>query len=411
MKKYFLAVEGALPGRRAFAIVDGLRIGRSTDNDIALSGYDVSRRHAVIRVVGGKPVLKDLGSGNGTSVNGERVDQITLANGDRIRIGSVYMKVFEGEPPVETEHQKQTVINAVATSQSLTALLERKQGRMSASEVNLIRALKQELDKGREIQRDFLPRTLPELESWEISACFQPAMRVAGDFYDFFLLPGGLLALVIADVCDKGVGAAQFVSVIRTLLRLFSGEIKMEYHSAADANRRPGHSDGSPSEQDRVRIKALQAVSMTNDYIVREHGDLCMYATLFFGVLDPMNGQLSYINAGHEPLFVLNPDGTHTTLKPKGLPVGMQPGEKDFDIQNVRLEAGQILLGYTDGLIDAETEDGKLFSRKRLVSILQKPFPSATGLIEHLKSELNRHLRGANQSDDITMIAIQRKAV
>ena len=399
-----------MPGKRAFAIGDGLKIGRGADNDIALFGYDVSRHHAVIQVVDGKPVLKDLESGNGTLVNGERIERITLAHGDRVRVGSVYMKVFEGELPAETEHQKQTVINAVTTSQSLTALLERKHGRMSISEVNLIRALKEQLDKGREIQRDFLPRTLPELESWEISACFQPAMRVAGDFYDFFFLPGGFLALVIADVCDKGVGAAQFVSVIRTLLRLFSGEIKMEEFLASDKNRRFDHSDGSPSEQDRMRIKALQAVSMTNDYIVREHGDLCMYATLFFGVLDPMNGQLSYINAGHEPLFVLNPDGTHMTLKPKGLPVGLQAGEKTFEIQNVRLEPGQILLGYTDGLVDAGAEDGELFSRKRLVSILQKPFSSATGLIDHLKSELNCHVRGAPPSDDITMIAIQRKA-
>jgi sigma-B regulation protein RsbU (phosphoserine phosphatase) len=180
--------------------------------------------------------------------------------------------------------------------------------------------------------------------------------------------------------------------------------------SASHKNRGAEHSEVNESELNAVRLRALQAVTMTNDYIVREHGDLCMYATLFFGVLDPKNGQLGYINAGHEPLFVLNPDGTHMTLKPKGLPVGMQTGEKAFDIQNVRLEAGQILLGYTDGLIDAETEDGKLFSRKRLVSILQKPFSSATGLIEHLKSELNHYLRGANQSDDITMIALQRKA-
>lgn len=398
-----------MPGKRAFALRDGLKIGRGKDNDIALFGYDVSRRHAVIQVVDGKLVLTDLGSGNGTFVNGERVDRKTLSNGDRMRIGSVYMKVFRGKPPVENEHQKKTVINAVAVAQSLTALMEKKQERMSTSEIKFIRTVKRQLDKGRDIQRDFLPRTFPKLDNWEMSACFQPAMRVAGDFYDFFLLPGGFLGLVIADVCDKGVGAAQFVSVIRTLLRLFSGATQMEDFLASDKNQRDGHSFGSQSEQNMARLKALQAVSMTNDYILREHGDLCMFATLFFGVLDHRNGQLSYINAGHEPLFVLNPEGIHMALKPKGLPVGMQPEEMTYNIQDVQLETGQILLGYTDGLIDAEAEGGELFSRKRLVSVLQKPFTSATGLIEHLKSELNNHLGGARPSDDITMIAIRRK--
>jgi sigma-B regulation protein RsbU (phosphoserine phosphatase) len=410
MKKHFLIVEDALPGKKAFPIGGRLAIGRGADNDVRLFGYDVSRRHAEIRVIDGRPVIVDLGSRNGTFVNGERIDRAALTNGDRVRIGSTHIEIFKGAPPVETDPEEQTVLNAVASGRDLAAMLEKNHGLLGGPEAQALRALIGQLEKGCEIQRDFLPRSLPEVDGWEISACYQPALRVGGDFYDFFQLPSGLLAFAIADVCDKGVGAAQFVSVIRTLLRLFAGDARMELPLGADENRTAGLPDGDRPEHDRVLAKALQAVNLSNHYLLREHGELCMYATLFFGVLDPKTGQLSYINAGHEPLFVLAPEGIRAALKPTGLPVGMQPEGVRFDIRNIGLAAGQMLLGYTDGLIDAETKGGELFSRKRLAALLGQPFSSAGRLIDALKSELSRHLEGNPPPDDITLIAIRRKA-
>ena len=89
------------------------------------------------------------------------------------------------------------------------------------------RALDAELEKGRQIQKEFLPRELPRLPGWDLAACFHPARQVAGDFYDEFVLPNGCLAVVIGDVCDKGVGSALFMALIRSLIRVFTGKISL----------------------------------------------------------------------------------------------------------------------------------------------------------------------------------------
>jgi sigma-B regulation protein RsbU (phosphoserine phosphatase) len=89
------------------------------------------------------------------------------------------------------------------------------------------RALDAELEKGKQIQKEFLPHELPRLPGWELAACFHPARQVAGDFYDGFVLPNGCLAVVIGDVCDKGVGSALFMALIRSLLRIFTGKISL----------------------------------------------------------------------------------------------------------------------------------------------------------------------------------------
>lgn len=89
------------------------------------------------------------------------------------------------------------------------------------------KALDNEMEKGRQIQMNFLPNQIPQLPNWEIAACFYPARQVSGDFYDAFLLPGDYMGLVIADVCDKGVGAALFMALFRSLIRVFSGQTRL----------------------------------------------------------------------------------------------------------------------------------------------------------------------------------------
>ena len=84
------------------------------------------------------------------------------------------------------------------------------------------------MEKGKKMQRDFLPDQIPPIQGWEIAACFLPAKQVSGDFYDVFLLPGNLVGLVIADICDKGVGSALFMALFRSLIRVFSGQINLQ---------------------------------------------------------------------------------------------------------------------------------------------------------------------------------------
>ncbi|MGD8391513.1 MAG: SpoIIE family protein phosphatase, partial [Desulfobacterales bacterium] len=217
-------------------------------------------------------------------------------------------------------------------------------------------ALNAELEKGKKIQRDFLPNEIPQVKDWEISTCFHPARQVSGDFYDAFLLPGSYMGLVIADVCDKGVGSALYMALFRSLMRVFSGHISLGEWSSAHSIQK----ENSAGESDLNLM--LQAVSLTNDYISLEHGHETMFATLFFGVLNPATGDLCYINGGHEPLYIIGRSGIKETLKAAGPAVGIMPGAK-FKIQQAKLEPGDILIGYTDGVTEALSPQQRMFSK------------------------------------------------
>ncbi len=155
------------------------------------------------------------------------------------------------------------------------------------------------------------------------------------------------------------------------------------------------------------QINALKAVALTNNYIAQEHGDMTMFATLFFGVLDPATGLLTYINGGHEPLFIVGEAGVKAILKHTGPAVGIVPNTK-FQIQQVQMEPGDILISYTDGVTDARAPNREFFTDKRLRSLLEQPAPSASALLERIKTNLFSHIDNAQQFDDITMLAVQR---
>lgn len=264
-----------------------------------------------------------------------------------------------------------------------------------------------ELEKGREIQLNFLPNKIPQLPNWEIAASFYPARQVAGDFYDAFLLPGGCMGLVIADVCDKGVGAALFMALFRSLIRVFSGHTHLAGFDILGSDEGIDCFIDPQVTTDLDQINALKAVALTNNYIAQEHSDMSMFATLFFGVLNPTTGSLIYINGGHEPLFVIGSTGIKASLKQTGPAVGMMPNMK-FKIQQAQLEPGDILIGYTDGVTDARAPSREFFSDKRLRSLLEQPASSVCVLLERIKTALFAHIDKAQQFDDITMLAVQR---
>jgi len=267
---------------------------------------------------------------------------------------------------------------------------------------NFSKALNAELEKGKKIQLDFLPTEIPQIPGWEISTCFYPARQVSGDFYDAFMLPGDYIGIVIADVCDKGVGSALYMALFRSLMRVFSGQIILGRWSATPSGKK------TKGTSDVNLFRMLQAVSLTNDYISVEHGQESMFATLFFGVLNPFTGELSYINAGHEPPFIIGRPGIKETLKTAGPVVGIVPGA-EFEIHRSYLEPGDILLGYTDGVTEALSPQEKLFSKERFLALLQRPALSATELIQRIQNDLFDHINNAPQFDDITMIAVHRK--
>ena len=272
------------------------------------------------------------------------------------------------------------------------------------------RVLNEELEKGREMQINFLPNQLLQMPGWETAAFFKPARQVAGDFYDVFKLPGGSIGFVVADVCDKGVGAALFMALFRSLIRIFSGQTSLEGSPLTwgDAllDEPAGFADNPPL--DPTHISALKAVQLTNNYIALNHGDLAMFATLFFGILDPATGLLSYISGGHEPLFIVGPGGcVKEHLPATGPSVGIEP-EIGFKIQQAQLEPGDILLGYTDGVTEATAPNDTFYTKERLVSILTAPASSAADLLDRIANSLQEHIGEADAFDDITLLAIRR---
>jgi sigma-B regulation protein RsbU (phosphoserine phosphatase) len=152
----------------------------------------------------------------------------------------------------------------------------------------------------------------------------------------------------------------------------------------------------------------LQAVSLTNDYISEEHGQEVMFATVFFGVLNPATGDLSFINGGHEPPCIIGPSGIKRTLTAKGPVVGIITGA-EFEIQQAQLEYGDSLIGFTDGVTEALSPQKTFFTKERFLSVIEAPVSSASELIERIKTHLFRHIDNAPQFDDITMLAIHRK--
>jgi phosphoserine phosphatase RsbU/P len=263
-----------------------------------------------------------------------------------------------------------------------------------------------EIEKGQKMQRDFLPDSMLQLKGWELAATFLPARQVAGDFYDTFLLPSGGIGLVIADVCDKGVGSALFMALFRSLIRVFSGDTQLGSISI-------GHPDAAKTskavEINLDHVHALRAVRLTNDYVAQNHSNLNMFATLFFGVLDPVTGVLTYINGGHEPVVIINENGIKTLLKSTGPAVGMLPNMK-FRIQQIHLEVGDVLVGYTDGVPEAKSREGKFFTEKKLMALLGEYTQSAQETLDRIEKIVIEHIGGADQFDDITMLAVYRSA-
>jgi phosphoserine phosphatase RsbU/P len=289
------------------------------------------------------------------------------------------------------------------------ACLEKK--RLRDKEQLYLRGLERELEIGRQIQASFLPDKLPQPSGWQIASFFRPAREVAGDFYDLFPLAGGELAgLVVGDVSGKGVGAALFMALFRSLLRAYAERnygMRNEdiSHSAASlALSNSGH----PHSIFRIQAEAaLHTVKDANDYIARTHARASMFATIFFGVLDLGTGSLVYINGGHDPPVLVRQGGSQARLKPTGPAVGLMP-HMQFHAEQAQLEPGDTLVIYTDGVTDAHDPQGGFFTESGLLSLLEEPAPSVGALLQHLELSLNQHIATASQFDDITVLAIRR---
>jgi phosphoserine phosphatase RsbU/P len=262
--------------------------------------------------------------------------------------------------------------------------------------------LRREMSVARSIQRDFLPESLPDVGGMEIQAALHPARDVSGDFYDCFLLTSGEVILVVGDVCDKGVGAALFMALFRSLIR-------------ASADPVGGGAINMIGGRHTMVMQALQSASpadlltrvagFTNDYIARLHGRTNMFATVFLASLEPYSGELVYVNAGHEPALTIAPDGSVEELRPTGPALGMMP-DSHFTAVSRTLEKGHSLLVFTDGLVEAHSPTGEVYGGKRLREVLLAQRGSSAAELVHAVLDSVQTFGGhADAHDDLTLLA------
>ena len=249
----------------------------------------------------------------------------------------------------------------------------------SYDQLSLMRqSTEQELRLARSIQRASLPKEVPTLEGWQISPYYQPAREVGGDFYDFHPLSEGRLGLIVGDATGKGVPAALVMSTTCGMLRL-----------AAQSSSSPG--------------EILQRVNETLFPYIPSN----MFVTCFYAVLDPKSTSLRYANAGHD-LPYLHHSGECEELRARGMPLGLMPG-MGYEEKETILDAGEAVLLYSDGLVEAHDPKGEMFGFLRLRALVAQHGEERTLgnlLLEELYSFVGE---GWEQEDDITLLTLRRQ--
>ena len=239
--------------------------------------------------------------------------------------------------------------------------------------------LETEVQLARQIQQTFLPESLPELAEWELAARWKPARQVGGDFYDVFELPNNQMGLFIADVSDKGVPAALFMALTRTLVHA----AVIETDTPADALRH------------------------VNDLLVPDTKQ-GMFVTAVYAVLDMTTNELTYVNAGHNPPLLVRSNGSQEYLTRTGVALGAAE-DMIYEQVTISLEQDDSLLFYTDGLTESYNIDGDFYGEERLEAALSETHcSSANELMDVVEKSLFEFVGDMPAADDLTMLALRK---
>ncbi|MCK9219948.1 MAG: SpoIIE family protein phosphatase [Bacteroidales bacterium] len=259
-------------------------------------------------------------------------------------------------------------------------LEEITQIRKSAEEHDQLISIQQDLTTAREIQQAILPKNFPPFPSrieFDLYASMVAAKEVGGDFYDFFMIDKDRLGFVIGDVSGKGVPAAIFMAVSRTLIRATGLK-------------------GIPTDE---------CMNYVNNLLCNESVS-CMFVTVFYGILNMTNGELEYVNAGHNPPFVLSSGNIKFLEMTGGTILGCIEGLK-YQSKKCTFQPGDRLFLYTDGVTEAFNKEGKAYGEYRLKDILRNNLDKSTEeMVKLVSQDVNEFSTGVPQSDDITMLAI-----
>ncbi|HJU82702.1 MAG TPA: PP2C family protein-serine/threonine phosphatase [Holophagaceae bacterium] len=280
----------------------------------------------------------------------------------------------------------QTLLNL--TSSQLTSL-ELRQERMDKER------LEKDLDLARNIQRQILPRELPEPPGWQCAAANLPYQAVGGDLYDLWMASdppvggweeeqeGERLHLAVADISGKGLPASLMMTQLSAYLR-------------ARADR---------------RVRNWGRLAMRLNSRMNQVRDRNRYATLFACSINPENGDLRYVNGGHNPPLLVKADGSIRRLTPTGPMVGLLP-DMTFEQGHDVMAPGEVLLAFTDGLVEAESPAGAELGDEALADVVRRhPKASADELFELLLVEAFQHLGDNGFRDDVTLVVVKRTAL
>jgi serine phosphatase RsbU (regulator of sigma subunit) len=277
---------------------------------------------------------------------------------------------FKARVPVRSSDEFGTL---AASFNKMAEDLERHQSLVVEQE-----RLRRELELSRQIQTEMLPRAPLRLGTAEIKGLSMPAREVGGDFFNYFALPDGRLALLVGDVSGKGVSAALLMANIQATLRA-----------------------RLPLETDLAKL----ADGLDRD--VDQNTPHSVYVTLFLGILDVERAQLRYVNAGHNPQFLLRTRGGFERLSSTGMPIALYAGQ-GYTESPVTVESGDLLFFYTDGLVEAENERGEMFGSERLETLLEVEHAQQIDTVLERVEGAIRSFRGrAEPLDDATLMALR----
>jgi serine phosphatase RsbU (regulator of sigma subunit) len=241
-----------------------------------------------------------------------------------------------------------------------------------------------ELVMAGKIQADILPEEAPVLRGWDIAVRLEPARETSGDFYDFIPLTDHKMGVVVADVTDKGMGAALFMALSSTLIRTYA-----------------------------IRFPTLPALvlSAVSERILSDTRGTT-FVTTFYGILEPHTGRIVFSNAGHPPGYLITTQRGKESieyLRPTGMALGVSETAQ-WKQRVVKMKPGDFLVLYTDGITEAEDPQGAFFGEDHLLDVvLSMAGRTAAEIRDALLAEVRRFTGGATRQDDIALVVIRRK--
>ena len=240
------------------------------------------------------------------------------------------------------------------------------------------------------IQQEFLVHNRLSNNNVSIAAIFDPAYQIGADWYDV-LHHDDITYIVVADVCDKGIPSALFMSVFRSLLRY-------------SLNRQD-----KDRQDDSLQMRLSQTAMCVNDYMATNHGDSAMFATVFLAAYSVADQQLFYVCAGHEKPCILRASGALDMLEPTGPAIGIFSGAR-YGIGTVPFDSGDLLFAYSDGLVDARSAQGESFGIQRVKDLLAAPGKtqqSVEAILATMVEAVTDHTLNAEQFDDMTILVMK----